>query len=323
MFEPSIPIVRTGIVIGACCDVPAEFLAQSNVIVIPISIKNGDNIYIDHHDPKASERYMRENAKKQGAHGKSEVMNAEQMQDFFLKHCALAFDQVYCLTINSNVSAMYASATQGLDMALTAIRKCRHEADISRPFVCRVVDTRNLFAGEGIAAFLLHDLLQKPLNPADMFKQFIKGVDSIHTYITADDLSYVHKRISARGDHILNWASLLLGQALNIKPMVHHHHGKSEIIGKFRGRDKALSKIFHFISEHVIAQRLKTPHIIISHADALDEIYRADTFSQLRTACEVHDVNLHIVPMSISGMMNFGLGSLTVAFAADIGKTVP
>jgi len=320
MHESSIPIARTGIIIGACCDVPAEFLAQTNVIVIPIPIKIGDTIYIDQHDAQANARYMRENDQGQGAYGQSESMSAEQMRDFFLEHCALAFDQVYCLTITANSSQMYATTSQGLDMALNTIRKLRHEANITRPFVCRVVDTRNLFSGEGIAALLLQELLQKPLHPAEMFKQLIKGINHIHTYITADDLAYAKRRISARGDHSLSWMSVFLGQALNIKPMVHHYHGKSEVIDKFRGRKAVLSEIFNLITEHILAQRLKTPHIIISHADALREIYRADNFSQLRTACEMLGVHLHIVPMSITGMMNFGPGALTVSFAAEINN---
>jgi len=321
MSDSSVSIVRIGIIIGACCDVPPEFLAQANIIVIPIPIKIGQTIYIDHHNPQTNARYMSENIQGQGVHGHSESLNAEQMHDFFLEKCALDFDQVYCLTTHSTINSMYAAATQGLDMALSAIRKARHEADMARPFVCRVVDTRSLFAGEGIAAFLLHDFLQKPLHPIDMFKRFIKDVDSIHTYITADDVAYVHKRISTRGDHILNWPRLLLGKTLNIKPMVHHYQGKSEVVGKFKGRNGVLSNVFNLITEHIIARRLKTPHIIISHADALGEIYSADTFSQLRMACEVHKVHLHIVPMSITGMMNFGLGSLSVAFAATTGET--
>jgi len=320
MFEPSIPIARTGIVIGACCDVPTEFLTDPNVIIFPIPIKIGNNIYMDHHDPQASARYMHEIIQEKRTYGKSEPMSAEQMQEFFLKHCALAFDQVYCLTISSNISPIYAAASQGLDMALSTIRKLRHEAVINRPFVCRVVDVRNLFAGEGIAALLLQELLQQPLHPADMFKQLIKGMDSIQCYITVDDIAYTRKRISARGDNSLNSVSLLLGKMLNIKPMVHHYHGESKVVGKFRGRSAVLSQIFALIIEHIIKQRLKAPHIIISHADALQEVYKADNFSQLRTACEIHGINLHIVPMSISGVMNLGVGALTVAFAADIGK---
>jgi len=320
MSEFSIPIGHTGIVIDACCDVPSEFLTQSNVVVIPIPIKIDNKIYIDQHDLQANARYIRENAQGQGAYGQSEPMNAEQMQDFFLEHCALVFDQVYCLTVDASVSPIYAMASQGLDMALNTIRKFRHEADISRPFICRVVDTRNVFAGEGIAALLLQELLQQPLHPTDMFKKFINGVNSIHTYITADDLGYARRRIKARGDNSLSWLSVFLGNALNIKPMVHKFHGKSEVVGKFRGRNAVLSQIFSLITEHVVAQRLKTPNIIISHANALQEIYQADSFSQLRTACEVYGINLHIVPMSITGMMNFGIGSLTVAFAADINK---
>jgi len=322
MFEPSIPINRTGIVIGACCDVPAEFLAQSNVVIIPIPIKIGNNIYVDQHDLQANASYMREISQGTGIiYGKSEPMSAEQMQEFFLKNCALAFDQVYCLTISSNISPIYAAASQGLDMALSAIRKLRHEAVINRPFVCRVVDIQNLFAGEGIAALLLQELLKQPLHPSDMFKQLIKGIGSIQCYITVDDIAYTRHRISARGDHSLNSVSLLLGKMLNIKPMVHHYHGKSEVVGRFRGRSAVLSQIFTLITEHVVKQRLKTPNIIISHADALHEVYQADKFSQLRTVCEIHGVNLHIVPMSISGVMNLGVGALTVAFAADVTNT--
>jgi len=320
MLDFSISTSRIGIVVCACCDVPKEFLVQPNVVVIPIPIKIGGNkMFVDQHDLQANASYMREMAQGLSSYGKSEPMDAEQMQAFFLKHCALAFDQIYCLTISSNISPIYAAVSQGLDSALHTIRKLRHEANIMRPFVCRVVDIQNLFAGEGIAALLLQELLKPPLSlhPSDTFKQLIKGINHIQCYITVDDIVYTRNRISARGDHSLNSVSLLLGKMLNIKPMVHHYRGKSAVIGKFRGRSAVLSQIFTLITEHVTKRRLKTPHIIISHADALDEIYRADKFSQLHTACQTHGINLHIVPMSISGVMNLGLGALTVAFSAD------
>jgi len=319
MPESSASTIRTGIIIDACCDAPPEFLALANVMVIPISVKVGDKLYIDAHDTHINSRYMSENAQGQGANGYTEPMNSRQMQQFFLEHCALAYDQVYCLTVTSSVSEIYAAATQGLDMALPIIRERRHEANIHRPFVCRVVDCRNVFAAEGVAALLLQELLQQTLSPADMFRKLIRGIDNLHTYVLVDDLGYARKRVSVRGDHSLSLTSVILGETLNIKPIVYHRHGQGQVAAKIRGRNQALSKVFAFITEQINKQCLKTPHIIISHADALHDIYRADAFPQLRTACEVHGISLHILPMSITGMMNLGLGALTVAFAADIG----
>ncbi len=82
------PLVRTGIVIDASCDVSAEFLSDPDVAVIPIPIRIGDSTYVDQHDPEASARYLRENGKGEGVAGQSVPLNAEQMRNLFIERFA-------------------------------------------------------------------------------------------------------------------------------------------------------------------------------------------------------------------------------------------
>ena len=181
-------LLRTGVVIDASCDVPAEFLADPDVAVIPIPIRIGASTYIDQHDAEASARYLRENANGEGASGQSTPLDAEQMRNLFIERFALDYDSVYCLTITASRSPIHEASSQGSAMALAHVRDMRQAADIKRPFQFRVIDTKNMFAGSGLPAMALRDMLRQHMQPKEIHDALFRIVDSTCTYYVPDDL---------------------------------------------------------------------------------------------------------------------------------------
>ncbi|WP_245626189.1 DegV family protein [Stenotrophomonas humi] len=311
---------RTGIVIDASCDVAPAFLASADVAVIPIPIRIGTTTYIDQHDATATARYLRENANGEGATGQSLPLDAAQMSSLFLEHFALDYDSVYCLTITASRSPIYEAASQGSLLATNAIREARQENGIARPFQFRVIDTRNMFAGSGIPAMVLQDLLRAQVPAKDIRGELQRIIDATHTYYVPDNLGYARARSRVRGDRSISLVSVLLGGALDIKPIVLGRQGDTRPVAKCRGRDDAWTRLFAFAATRV-RDGLHAPHVIVSYAGPLQDLHGSPALDQLRTACEQENVSLHILPMSITGMMNIGPGGLTLAFASETNDT--
>ncbi|KAF1687667.1 fatty acid-binding protein DegV [Pseudoxanthomonas broegbernensis] len=315
-------LIRTGIVIDASCDVSPDFLADPDVAVIPIPIRIGQATYVDQHNPEATSRYMRENANGEGAQGQSAPLDAEQMRAFFMERFALDYDSVYCLTITASRSPIHDASSQGSAMALNSIRDMRQAADIRRPFQFRVIDTKNMFAGSGIPAMALRDMLLQHMQPKDIRDSLFRIIDSTYTYYVPDDLRYARTRSRGRGDRSINLISAMLGGALDIKPIIRGYHGDTHPVSKCRGRAEAWGRLFAFAAGR-IAHGLHTPHLIVSYAGPLQDVRAIPQFAGLRSACEGAGVSLHVLQMSITGMMNIGPGGLTLAFAGPAHGETP
>lgn len=307
---------RTGIVIDASCDVSADFIAHPDAAVIPIPIRIGPVTYVDQHDADATSRYMRENANGEGVTGQSIPLDAAQMSAFFLERFALEYDSVFCLTITASRSPIHDAARHGSTLAMNAIRAARQASGITRPFQFRVIDTRNMFAGSGVPAMALMDMLRAQVPPKDIRDPLQRIIDTTHTYYVPDNLGYARTRSRVRGDRSIKLLNVLLGSALDIKPIILGRNGDTRPVARFRGRDEAWSRLFDHAGTRVRGG-LHTPHLVVSYAGPVQDVLQLEALARLRRTCEEQGVRLHVLPMSITGMINIGPGGLTLAFAGE------
>ncbi len=310
----SIAKARVGIIVDASCDVPDDFLNDPDVAVIPIPIRIGSHTYMDQHDPAATRQYMRENANGEGASTQSVPLDAEAMKSLFVERFALDYDSVYCLTIAQSRSPIYDAASQGSMLALNAIRAQRQAADISRPFQFRVIDTKQMFAGSGVAPLALQSMLKAGMETRDIRDALYRVIDTSYAYAVPDDLGYARARAKLRGDKSIGMVSALVGGALDIKPVIRVAKGNTVSVGKFRGRKDAWGGLFGLVGKQV-ERGLHVPYVVLSYAGPLTEVQDNAQFVRLQHVCDNEGVQLHTVQMSITGMMNFGPGGLVVGFS--------
>ena len=65
---------------------------------------------------------------------------------------------------------------------------------------------------------------------------------------------------------------------------------------------------------------LLVPVLCISYGGDLDELWRLPGIAELRQTCLDQVVELMVSPMSVSGMVNIGIGGLSLGFAAPDHK---
>jgi len=308
--------LRIGIVVDAACDLPDEFFATPDVAVLPVSVQVGNMTYIDQHSPDSTLRYLREQDGGRGVTAISTPQSVGDMQSMFLERFALDYDSVYCLTITSTRSQIHDNAMQASVQALPHIREARAAAGLQRPFQLRVIDTKNLFAAQGIPALALRDLLSDDLPSKDIRDRLYQVIDATYGYLVVDDLGYMRKRARLRGDRSVGMLASMIGGAMDIKPIVRGRLGTTTPVGKFRGRTETWNRLLKFTAKHV-QRGLVTPHVIVSYGGPLSDVIDAIGYRQLMSVCENEGVHLHLCPMSISGMVNMGTQALCVGFAAS------
>ncbi len=209
---------RIGIVIDAACDLPSRFFDGKDSAVIPVSVRVGDMVYVDQHNPASTLRYLREQQDGRGFTADASPLPVAQMQALFLERFALAYDSVYCLTTASTRSQTYQNAMLASAQSLASIRAVRETAGISRPFQLRVIDSKNQFAAQGIQALALRDMVDSGTSTRDIRDRLFKIIDSTYGYIAIDDLKHMCNRARLRGASSIGLIGASVGTAMDTSP---------------------------------------------------------------------------------------------------------
>ena len=240
----------------------------------------------------------------------------EEIQKLFLGQLVLEQDCVFCLTITATRSPINEHVNRASFAILKNYRKVREDAGIAGPFMMRVVDTRNIFAGAAPAIFEATRLIQANETPAAIRERLTYIANNSYGYMLPRDLIHLRNRVKKRGDRSVSLFSAMVGTALDIKPLLRCYQGETGPVGKVRGFDHGAEALFGYAAQRVRAGLL-VPMVCVSYGGDLAVLSNLPGYAGLRAACEECGVELMEAPMSITGMVNVGEGSLTLGFAAE------
>ena len=207
------------IVTDSAADIPQEQAAALNIRVVPLTIRFGDDEYVDGVDltPQAFYDKMAEldilPATAAPSPGAFEVA---------FREAAANGDPVVCINLSSALSATMQSAQ-------SAARAVGDEIDV------RVVDSKSITAGQGLMVLAAAEVAANG-GSAD---EVVAAVEALHgrtrVYGALDTLDNLKK-----GGRIGN-AQALIGSMLSIKPIIDISTGSVEEAGKQRTRKKSLT----------------------------------------------------------------------------------
>ncbi|HEV2540939.1 MAG TPA: DegV family protein [Frateuria sp.] len=307
--------MRMGLAIDASCDLPQAFLEEHGIAVMPIAVKLDGTVFKDQRDPQEIERFLA--MKLAGTHAaETEPCSVEDVQRLFLDRLVLERDCVFCLTITATRSPIHDHVVKASFAILKQYREVRERAGIAGPFLMRVVDTRNVFAGEGPAVFEAVRLIQAGETPPIIRERLGAVANQTYAYMLPRDLHHLRNRTKKKGDRSVSLFSAVVGTALDIKPLLRCFRGETGPVGKVRGFEHGAETLFGYAARRVRAGLL-APVVCVSYGGDLAELARLPGYEALRQACEETGVTLLEAPMSITGMVNVGEGAVTLGFAAE------
>jgi len=307
--------MRFGLVIDSPCDLPAEFIEKHHIINMPVAIHIDGEMLVDDRNPELIARFIKGNLCDRSHGAVSEPYSAEQVCELFLNRLVLEYDCVFCMTTMASRSGIFANAQKASLAILNKYHPIRKKAGIGAPFMMRVIDTQTVFAAQGVCAYEALRLFEQAKPIGAIRERLDDIVRNTHGFLIPRDLFYLRARIRARGDRSVSLVSAGVGTMLDIKPILRTYRGETAPVGKARGFEQAAGKLLSYARERVLAG-LIVPAVCMSYGGDTAQVESLPGYAGLKAACVDSGVELLLSPMSVSGMVNIGIGGLSLGFAA-------
>ncbi|MEO5565391.1 MAG: DegV family protein [Luteimonas sp.] len=308
--------MRIGLVVDSACDLPGGYFSQHGITLLPVTVHIGEDVLVDLRDERETLGYLATHIAERGADAETTAFSVQQIQALFLGRLVKDYDYVFCLTTTRTRSPIYDNATQASFAILNEYRPIRAASGHDTPFALRVVDSQNVFAGQGVTAVEAVRLIEAGEGAAKIRARLEYLALHTHAYLVADDLHYLRARTRKRGDRSVSLLSATLGSALDIKPVLHCNRGETGPVAKIKGLENACQRLFEFASERV-RKGLMTPTMCVSYGGELDAMRAMPGYEAFRATCAEHNIELFETVMGLTGMVNVGKGALVVGFAAE------
>ena len=308
--------MRIGLVVDSACDLPGRYFREHHITLLPVTVNIGEDTLTDMRDEQETLQFLHSHIAERGADAETAPFTVQQIQELFLGRLVIDYDYVFCLTTTRTRSPIYDNATQASFAILNEYRPIRAAAGHDTPFALRVVDSQNVFAGQGVSAVEAVRLIEGGEGAAKIRARLEYLALHTHAYMVAPDLHYLRARTRKRGDRSVSLVSATLGSALDIKPILHCNRGETGPVAKVKGLDNACERVFRFAGERVRAGLL-TPTLCLSYGGELQEMRALPGYDELRATCAEHNVEVFEAVMGLTGMVNVGKGALVAGFAAE------
>lgn len=308
--------MRIGIVVDSACDLPKAFIEEHEIVVMPISVRIGDQVLDDQRDPEATwDFYARYLDTRDEKHAESIPYSAEQIESLFLDRLVVDYDHVFCLTIASSRSQIYANASRAALNIVNRYKERRRAAGINSPFGLAVINSRTMFTGQGVQVAEIVRLIKQGGTPSQIGQRIRDLTEATYAFLMPADLFHVYKRASKRGDKSINWGSYAIGSVLDIKPILCAHRDQTGPVAKVRGYEAGVERMFGNVTTQ-IRSGLKAPYVCISYGGNPDKVKSMPGYQEMDRAARECGVDILNSVMSMTAAVNVGSGGLSVAYAA-------
>jgi DegV family protein with EDD domain len=305
---------RIGVVIDSACDLPADYISQQNILVLPINLYLGNEHLLDVRDPDTTIDFYDRYASKRKQAAETSPPDTEQIIESLLEH-ASHFDRLLIVTVTSTRSKVFENVTKAQLPLLNALIKQRREDNVGGSVLLRVHDSKTMFTGQAV---LVHEMVRLLQNDDLDFNELCRRADEfsehIHAYLVPNDLFYVRERARQKGENSVSWLSYQAGTLLNIKPVIHMHQGNSGALTTARGFDSALEKLIE-IATTAIEEGLKTNTVVMSYAGDPEVMGENRLIREFRAYAVTKGVEVLESVMSTTAGLNVGPGAVSLAYA--------
>lgn len=277
------------IIIDSTTDLPKELIEKYDIEVLPLRVLIDDKEYTDKETISVDQVY---DAMKRGICPKTSLPNPKKTYELFREYASKGIDFIF-YSFSSKLSSTFQNAFLIIEELKEEFPKVKMVA----------LDTRAGSIGAGLIALQGAKLAEKGFSFENILRISKDCIKHIEHVFTIDDLNWLLK-----GGRIKK-SSALIGNALNIKPILDVKDGEMRVIKKIRGRKKALQTIVNILEERI--KNFPNQIIGIAHAD------------DFQSALEVKDMiieklgkNTNIIIEKIGSVLgsHLGIGGVGIFF---------
>jgi len=223
---------RTAIITDSGTDTPASYIERYDIRVIPLHINYSDGSSlksgVDITGDEVIDRFEQEIPK-------TSLPSPEEILETLRQAAADGYEKALVITISAGLSAtnqtarLMAAQVEGID--------------------ARVIDTKNIGIGAGLAVMRAAELLEQGMDVDEVEGKVLKDVEGSAVFFSTKNIDFLYKggRISGRIYRI--------GKVLDIKPVITctPDDGHYEMAKKCRGWKRALEAMVSLVAERAVS----------------------------------------------------------------------
>ena len=226
------------IVTDSTADLPPQVAEELGVTVVPVYLHFGEQSYRDGVDMSHDEFYRK--LITSDIHPTTSQPTPTDFADVYHK-LAKETNEIVCIHVTSKLSGTYDSALQGRELAATGRR-------------IEVVDSLSVSMGLGLTVMAAARLAAAGENLQKVMLEIGQIIPNMHLLGVFDTLKYL--LLGGR----IGKAKALLGNVLNMKPLITMCDGELFPAGQTRTRTKGVERLFHFAKNALHIQELAIVH---------------------------------------------------------------
>ncbi|WP_237060098.1 DegV family protein [Microbulbifer sediminum] len=297
------------LVVDSGCDLPDEFLRKFSIPVLPHTVSVGKDVFGDQRNPAQMAHFYTlslVDRSHQIVTGPAPMAEIESMLQAAIKK---GHNDIVVQTINAANSPTYANAVAAAENLTT------RGADGS--VRVHTVDTHSLFSGQGLLALYTLSLIRRGLDGAQVATKAEEFRRKVHGYAAIRDVYYVRKRARSKNENSISWLKAMAARLLKLNPILSMHHEGSTVTDTLRGYDRCTEALFRLAVDKIRAGELLMPIVMVSIAGKLSDLEKVPGYQLLKSVAEEHQVKIHQSVMSLSGGINLGPGTVSLALASE------
>lgn len=235
------------IVADSSCDLNDKLKEKLNISLVPFKIDVDDKQYIDDENLDTMDLI------KAMKSSQNPVRTSCPAPGDFVEEYKKA-DNIFTITISSQLSGTYNSAVLGKDMI----------KDQDPDKFIHVFDSKSASVAETLIAIKVQDLMDKKLPNLEIVEKVEKYISEMKTYFVLESLDNLIK------NGRITKTKGLLASVLNIKPIMGEDgEGNIRLVENVRGTKKAFKRLVEIIGE--TGEKLEEKILAISHTNALEK----------------------------------------------------
>jgi DegV family protein with EDD domain len=244
--------MTVAIVTDSTACIPPEIAERLGIEVVPLHLIFGGRTFVDSltHDTTEFYEMLRTSSGRASTAAPSPGMFLEA-----IGRAARRADEVLCVTVSRQFSAMYDSARQAIELA---------QAESPRT-VIRLLDSRNAAMAQGFVVVEAARLAAGGAGIDAVVERAESMTSRVNLLAMLDTLSYL-----ARGGRVPRVAAWAAGM-LQVKPIVRFNASDIKLAARTRTRPRALDRIAEIVAADAAGRRA---HVAVHHAHALSDAER-------------------------------------------------
>lgn len=229
-------------------DIPKDFIEEHNLAVLPFYINVGDDSILA--DANYTPEKFYELIKSTDEIPKTSQPAPEVVENMF-RELSKDGEPVIYVSISANASGVFNTAS------IIANNLKEEGKDIT------IIDSRSFSMGIGMPVIEAVLMAEAGAGKDEIVNFLTETYERDRVYFVVDDLTFLKKggRIKA--------TTAVIGELLDIKPILYSNDGLVEVYGKVRGLKKAISKIVDEVVEKM--DNPEENEVIVLDADAKDK----------------------------------------------------